>query len=129
MVLKDKMICQKVTYYGQVVHTSAMTNGEDVRNMYKNCYRQLEHTTAMHSGEIGSLISLIPLMFNNVFNQHSTVIDSWRESLVVFETLRIITCYKCHKENFYIEIKTSIQAEFFFLLDGKFVCPKCGGKN
>ncbi len=94
------------TYYGQVVHSSAMTYGEDVRNMHKNC-----------------------LMFNNVFNQYYTVINSWRESLVVFEELRTITCYKCDKENFYIEIKTSIQAEFLSLLDGKFVCPKCGGKD
>jgi len=41
---------------------------------------------------------------------------------------RSLTCYKCNKENFYIEIETDIQSEFLSLLDGKFVCPKCKEK-
>ena len=92
---------------------------------------QSVHILWQKHGCIVRVLRFIPFLyqgFNSFFNQSSTVINSWRDNLVVIKGLRSLTCYKCDKENFYIEIQTSIQSEFLSLLDGKFVCPKCKEK-
>ena len=73
----------------------------------------------------GSFVRVLYQSFNSFFKQSLTVINQWRANLVAISGLRTLTCHKCNKENFYIEIQTTVESEFFAVLSGKFVCPNC----
>lgn len=98
MWLNGKMISQNVTCYGQVSHMSAISYGEVVRNICEILYTLRKH--------------------------QFLVINQWRANLV---KVRKITCHKCEKNYFHVEIQTNVESEILSMLSDKFVCPKCNG--
>ena len=74
---------------------------------------------------LGVIVRVLCQSFNSFFKQSLTVLNNGRAYLVIKSGLRSITCGKCGKENFYVDIQTDVESEFFATLRGRFVCPKC----
>ncbi len=92
------MITQYSTCYGQVTHTSAMCTYEIIRNIDEILYTLRKH--------------------------QFLVLKNGRAYLV---KIRKVTCHKCEKNYFYVEIQTNVESEILTMLSDKFVCPKCRG--
>lgn len=77
----------------------------------------------------GSFVRVLQECFNSFFKQSLTVLNDGRAYLVAYRKLRLITCSRCGNANFYVNIQTSLESEFLYIMTEKFVCPKCVKKD
>ena len=84
-------------------------------NLFSIASQPIKHGQSDHVlwQKHGCVVRVLYQSFNSIFKKSLTVISQWRENLVVIKGLRSLTCHKCDKENFYIEIETDIQSEFY----------------